>query len=118
MVSKLMGVRLAKAARTVRAGVEALLSYYSFPREHWRSLRAHNPLERLNKEIRRRTRAVGAFPDGEGALMLVCARLRYMAGTHLGLRRYLNLKLFWSLEAERGLAVATAAVYTPRGPEW
>jgi transposase-like protein len=55
----------------------------------------------LNKEIRRRTWVVGAFPDGQSALMLVCARLRHMAGTHWGLRRYLNMKLLWSLEAGR-----------------
>lgn len=110
VASKLEGMRLAKAARTVRDGVEETLSYYSFPREHWRSLRTNNPLERLNKEIRRRTRVVGAFPDGESALMLVCARLRHMAGTHWGLRRYLNMKLLWSLEAEQDLAATTAAV--------
>ena len=98
---KLEGMKLSKAARIVREGVAETLSYYSFPREHWRSLRTNNPLERLNKEIRRRTRVVGAFPDGQSALMLVCARLRHMAGTHWGLRRYLNMKLLWSLEAGR-----------------
>jgi transposase-like protein len=99
---KLEGMKLSKAARIVRDGVDETLSYYSFPSEHWRSLRTNNPLERLNKEIRRRTRVVGAFPDGQSALMLVCARLRHMAGTHWGLRRYLNMKLLWPLEAGRG----------------
>jgi transposase-like protein len=109
---KLEGMKLSKAARIVRDGVDETLSYYSFPSEHWRSLRTNNPLERLNKEIRRRTRVVGAFPDGQSALMLVCARLRHMAGTHWGLRRYLNMKLLWSLEAGRGeemIATAPAA---------
>jgi transposase-like protein len=109
VASKLEGMRLAKAARIIRDGVEETLAYYSFPREHWRSLRTNNPLERLNKEIRRRTRVVGAFPDGQSALMLVCARLRHMAGTHWGLRRYLNMKLLWSLEAEQELATEPAA---------
>jgi transposase-like protein len=108
VASKLEGMRLAKAARIIRDGVEETLAYYSFPREHWRSLRTNNPLERLNREIRRRTRVVGAFPDGQSALMLVCARLRHMAGTHWGLRRYLNMKLLWSLEAERELATTPA----------
>jgi hypothetical protein len=45
------------------------------PPEHWRCLRANNPLEGLMREIRRRTRVVGAFPDGQPALMLVAARL-------------------------------------------
>jgi len=62
--------------------IKILMLYYSFPREHWRSLRTNNPLERLNREIRRRTRVVGAFPDGQSSLMLVCARLRHMAGTN------------------------------------
>jgi transposase-like protein len=107
--SKLLGMRLPKAARIVSEGVEETLAYYSFPREHWRSLRTNNPLERLNREIRRRTRVVGAFPDGQSALMLVCARLRHMAGTKWGLRRYLNMKLLWSLEAGRELEkIATA----------
>jgi transposase-like protein len=75
--------------------------------------RTNNPLERLNRESRRRTRVVGAFPDGQSALVLVCARLRHMAGTHWGLRRYLNMKLLWSLNASRelekiGTAPATA----------
>jgi transposase-like protein len=45
------------------------------------------------REIRRRTRVVGAFPDGNSALMLVAARLRHIAGTHWGTRRYLNTDL-------------------------
>lgn len=59
----------------------------AFPREHWRC----NPLERLNREVRRRTRVVGAFTDGRSALMLVAARLGHMAGTKWGLRRYLDM---------------------------
>ena len=66
---------------------------YSFPREHWRSLQTNNPLERLNREIHRRTRVAQAFPDGQSALMLVCAKPQHMAGTKWGLRRYLNIKL-------------------------
>jgi len=64
----------------------------SFPREHWRCLRTNNPLERLNREVRRRTRVVGAFPDGNAALMLVAARLRHVAGTRWGTRRYMDMK--------------------------
>jgi transposase-like protein len=44
------------------------------------------------KEIRRRTRVVGAFPDGNSALILVCARLRHIAGTEWGARRYLDME--------------------------
>jgi putative transposase len=75
----------------VREGVAETLAYMAFPREHWRSLRTNNMLERLMRELRRRTRVVGCFPDGESALMLVGARLRHVAGTKWGLRRYLDM---------------------------
>jgi transposase-like protein len=45
----------------VEAAVEETLSYYAFPEEHWR-IRTNNPLERILREIRRRSRVVGAFP--------------------------------------------------------
>jgi transposase-like protein len=61
------------------------------PPEHWRCLRTNNPLERLMREIRRRTRVVGAFPDGNSALMLVAARLRHVASTRWGTKRYLQM---------------------------
>src|SRR6516162_3942562 len=73
VVAKLEAMRLGQAAAVVRAGVVETLAYMSFPREHWTRLRTNNPLERLNLEIRRRTRVVGAFPDGESALVLVAA---------------------------------------------
>ena len=91
VVAKLEGLRLGQAAAVVRGGVAETLAYMSFPREHWTRLRTNNPLERLNLEIKRRTRVVGTFPDGESALMLVAARLRYVAGTKWGTRRYLSI---------------------------
>lgn len=48
--------------------------------------------QRLNREVRRRTRVVGSFPDGNSALMLVCARLRHVAGTQWGNKKYMNMK--------------------------
>src|SRR5262245_14603170 len=92
VIAKLEGMRLGKAASVVRGGVAETLSYMAFPREHWRSLRTNNMLERLMRELRRRTRVVGCFPDGESALMLVSARLRHVAGTKWGLRRYLDME--------------------------
>ena len=55
-------------------------------------IRTNNVIERLNREIRRRTRVVGTFPDGNSALMLVCARLRHVAGTQWGNKKYMNMK--------------------------
>ncbi len=91
VVAKLEAMKLSKAAQVVQEGVDETLSYMTFPREHWRCLRTNNPMERVNREIRRRTRVVGAFPDGRSALMLVAARLRHIAGTRWGLRRYLDM---------------------------
>ena len=88
---KLRELRLARAAEIVEGGIDETLSYYSMPSEHWRSLRTNNPLERLMREIRRRTRVVGAFPDGKSALMLVAARLRHVAATKWGTKRYLQM---------------------------
>ena len=91
VVKKLMKMKLGQAAKLVEQGAAETLSYYAFPSQHWRSLRTNNPLERLMREIRRRTRVVGAFPDGKSALMLVAARLRHVAGTKWGSRRYMNM---------------------------
>ncbi len=71
--------KLGEAARVVREGYEETLTYTRFPREHWRRIRTNNAIERLNREIRRCARVVGTFPDGRSALMLVTARLRYVA---------------------------------------
>jgi putative transposase len=54
--------RLAKAAELEEAAVEETLAYYAFPEEHWRRIRTNNPLERILREIRRRTRVVGSVP--------------------------------------------------------
>ena len=60
--------------------------------EDWLRIRTNNAIERLNREIRRRTRVVGTSPDGNSALMLVCARLRHVAGTQWGNKKYMNMK--------------------------
>ena len=94
IVKKLHGMKLGRAADIVKEGIEETVSYYEFPREHWRRIRTNNPLERIMKEIRRRTRVVGSFPDGNSALMLVAARLRHIAGTRWGLQQYLKMDRF------------------------
>jgi putative transposase len=90
-VAALREMKLSKAAELVATGIEETLQYFQFPSEHWRSLRTNNPLERLMREIRRRTRVVGAFPDGNSALILVCARLRHVVGTLWGRKRYMDM---------------------------
>jgi transposase-like protein len=91
VAQKLATMKLSKAAEVVREGIAETLLYYYFPREHWLRIRTNNMLERIMKEIRRRTRVVGSFPDGHSALMLVSARLRHIAGTKWSTACYLNM---------------------------
>ena len=74
VVEELRSMKLKEAAKKVEDGIEETLTYCDFPSEHWTRIRTNNVIERLNREIRRRTRVVGSFPDGNSALMLVCAR--------------------------------------------
>ena len=92
VVEKLREMKLNAAAKKLEDGIEETLTYMDFPSQHWLKIRKNNVIERLNREIRRRTRVVGAFPDGNSALMLVCARLRYVAGKDWGCKRYLCMK--------------------------
>ena len=92
VTEKLKQLNLEKAAALVEGGAEETFSYYDFPPTHWRSIRTNNPLERINRELRRRTRVVGNFPDGQSALMLVCAGLRYIAG-----HKWLNMQPLYRL---------------------
>ena len=102
MVEKLEAMKLTEAAAILRQGYRETLTYMRFPRTHWRSLRTNNPMERIMREIRRRTNVVGTFPDGQSALMLVSARLRYISGKSWGTRRYLNMDLLkgWDLPSD------------------
>ena len=91
VVEKLQTMKLGKADEVVGHGIGETLSYMAFPREHWSRIRTNNVLERIMREIRRRTRVVGNFPDGNAALVLVAARLRHSAGTKWGDRVYLDM---------------------------
>ena len=105
VAKKLEVMKLTQAAKLVREGAEETLCYYTFPREHWRQLRTNNPLERVMREIRRRSRVVGCFPDGNSALMLAAARLRHIAGTRWGTKKYMNMK---RLQEQKVEVLATA----------
>ena len=92
VAEELKTMKLKQAAKKVEDSIEETLTYYDFPSEHWVKIRTNNVIERLNREIRRRTRVVGTFPDGNSALMLVCARLRHVAGTQWGNKKYMSMK--------------------------
>ena len=93
VADELESMRPEGAAKAVRDGCAETLTYTRFPAAHWRRIRANSAIERLNREIRRRTRVVGTFPDGNSALMLVTARLKYVAESEWGSRRYLDVAL-------------------------
>lgn len=101
---KLRAMKLPKAAEMVKENIIETFTYYDFPSAHWKRIRTNNPLERIMREVRRRTRVVGSFPDGNSALMLVAARLRHIAGTKWGLKRYMNMDLLEQIEKEKVIA--------------
>jgi len=101
VAAKLEAKKLHQAATKIRQSIQKTLTYYNFPSAHWRRIRTNNPLERILREVRRRTRVVGSFPDGNSALMLVAARLRHIAGTRWGTRRYLDTALLRQMQTEK-----------------
>ena len=89
----LEAMKLGAAAKLVREDCREALAYTDFTMQHWTRIRTDNAIERLNREIRRRTRVVGTFPDGQSALMLVTARLKYIVENEWSRRRYLDVSL-------------------------
>jgi transposase-like protein len=107
VAAKLREMKLKEAAKKIEDSILETLTYMDFPYAHWSKLRSNNVIERLNREIRRRTRVVGAFPDGNSALMLVCARLRHVASKAWGTRRYMSMThLDEMLKEEAGSAIS------------
>jgi putative transposase len=81
-----------RAADLVEQAVHETLAYYAFPDIHWQKIRTNNPLERIMRAIRRRTKVAGAFPDGQSCLNLAAAGLRYIAGSARSTKRYMNMQ--------------------------
>ena len=100
VAQQLREMKLTAAAKKIETGIDETLTYMDYPAQHWNKIKTTNLIERVNREIKRRTRAIGAFPDGQSALMLVCTRLRYIAGTDWGAKRYLNMQHLFELEKE------------------
>lgn len=104
VVDELKAMKLKEAAKKVEDSVDETLTYCDFPFEHWTRIRTNNVIERLNREIRSRTRVVGCFPDGNSALMLVCARLRHVASTQWGCKKCMNMKYLEATEDINAIA--------------
>ena len=109
VVAKFREMKLSAAAKKVEDGVDETLTYMDFPTEHWTRIRTNNVTERVNREIKRRTKAIGAFPDGQSALMLVCARLRHVAASDWGTKRYLNMDHLFQMELMNNTETAEAS---------
>ena len=101
VAQQLREMKLSAAAQKVEESIEETLTYMDYPTEHWNRIRTNNTTERVNREIKRRTKAIGAFPDGQSALMLVCARLRHVAASDWESKRYLNMNHLFDLELQR-----------------
>ena len=109
VAQKLEDMKLPKAAQRVREGVEETLTYHDFPREHHRHIYTNNLAENIMRQIRRRTKVVGAFPDGNSALMLSAARLRHIEGTQWGTKRYMNMDRLFEMKQEQSLQLEAIA---------
>ena len=106
IVDELRTAKMDTAADLVERSVSETLTYYAFPDIRWLKIRTNNPLERIMREIRRRTRVVGAFPDGQSCLNLAAARLRYIAGSAWSTKRYMNMRPLYQPHVMQTGAVA------------
>lgn len=98
--------RYPAAATVVREAEGDVLTYKTFPPQHWRQIHSTNPLERLNREIRRRTDVVGIFPNAAGAARLIGSLLIEQNSEWAVGRRYFSLESMAALNKDKEVAPA------------
>jgi putative transposase len=95
-VTEMLRKQFPTAVPVMEAARDDVLAFLHFPQEHWRKIWSTNPLERLNKEIKRRTNVVGIFPNDAAITRLVGSQL-------------LEQQEEWQLERQRFFSEATIA---------
>lgn len=103
--------RFPKAMEILEAGEDDVLAFMALPGEHWRQICSTNPLERLNREMRRRMGVVGIFPNRESLLRLAGAILQEQHEEWLVARRYFSLESMAKLKPNSPLLAANVLLH-------
>jgi putative transposase len=94
-----------KAADTIERFLFDVGNYRAFPKSHWKRIRTTNMVERVNKEIKRRSKVVGAFPSSDSVMRLIGSILMDTNEDWITGNRYLNMSEFEVQDQESGLSV-------------
>ena len=97
-----------KAVTILEDGAADAFAYYAFPQAHWRKIATTNPVEHLNRDIRRRTRVVGIFPSLDSALRIITIRLIEETEDWSTERRYMDPASLAPLVVEKPQTAAAA----------
>lgn len=92
VVADLLGAKQPRLGALMASSREDVLAYMDFPKEHWAQIASTNPLERVNKEVKRRSDVIGIFPNDESVIRLVGALMIETNDEWTVSRRYMALE--------------------------